>query len=177
MDSNRPFTGWVASLARDHSSRLAAVARGEGLSPADAIDAVQEAFRTFLLIPQARELVDHRDDSARLLAVLVRNVARNLRRRHHRARAHVDVEDTALGDGGPLVDELLSRAEDHVRLAGCVNHLSEIQRSVVTLRMLQELSGEEVARSLGLTTNHVAVLLHRAKRELEACLGEPSGEG
>jgi RNA polymerase sigma factor (sigma-70 family) len=171
MDSERPFTGWISLLARDHTHSLVRVARAEGLSAADAVDAVQEAFGTFLLLPQARELVDHREDSARLLSVVVRNAARNLRRRHHRARTHVDVGDVPLGDAAPLVDELIERAEAHVRLAGCVKLLSDVQRSVVTLRMFDELSGEAVASSLGLTSNHVAVLLHRAKKELETCLG------
>ena len=31
------------------------------------------------------------------------------------------------------LEELLSRAEDHVRLAGCMRTLGEVQRAVVTL--------------------------------------------
>jgi RNA polymerase sigma-70 factor (ECF subfamily) len=170
MEVDRPFTGWVSVLARRHTQSLAGLARAEGLSQEDAVDAVQEAFRTFLVLPQARELVDHPDDSVRLLGVLVRNAARNLRRRHHRAREHVEIDAGALGDPLPLVDALIERAEHHARLTGCVMHLGDVQRSVVTLRMLQELSGDAVAGLLGLTPNHVAVLLHRAKKELEACL-------
>jgi DNA-directed RNA polymerase specialized sigma24 family protein len=40
----------------------------------------------------------------------------------------------------------------------------------VTLRMLEELSGEVTAARLGLTPGHVAVLLHRSKRDLAACV-------
>ena len=70
----------------------------------------------------------------------------------------------------PSVDVLLAAAEEHVALLGCVSQLAEIQRLVVTLRVLEELSPEEVARTLGLTRGHIGVLLHRAKRALVDCI-------
>jgi RNA polymerase sigma-70 factor, ECF subfamily len=54
---NGSFVRWVSELARVHSRGLAAAARKEGLGAEDALDAVQEAFQTFLLLPQARSLV------------------------------------------------------------------------------------------------------------------------
>jgi RNA polymerase sigma-70 factor (ECF subfamily) len=169
------FTGWVTQLARTHARRLAAVARGEGLDTVDALDAVQEAFHTFLQLPQARELAgrDAPDETRALLSTIVRHAARNLRRRHHRAKTHVPVDDAAqaeLADPAPSVDELLSQAEDQVVLHGCLRKLDEMQRRVVTLRMLEELSGADVARTLELTPGHVAVLLHRAKKDLLRCI-------
>jgi RNA polymerase sigma-70 factor (ECF subfamily) len=56
-EQERTFTGWVSALAREHTHALARVARGEGLVSADALDAVQEAFETFLRLPQARSIV------------------------------------------------------------------------------------------------------------------------
>jgi RNA polymerase sigma-70 factor (ECF subfamily) len=72
----------------------------------------------------------------------------------------------------PDADSLIERAEDHVRLQACVEDLCEIQRSVVTLRLLEERPGEDVARALGITPGHVAVLLHRAKAALRVCMTE-----
>jgi RNA polymerase sigma-70 factor (ECF subfamily) len=40
----------------------------------------------------------------------------------------------------------------------------------VRLRMLEELSGDHVARELGLRPDHVATLLYRAKKELFRCV-------
>ena len=74
------FVGWVSDLARDHTAALARLARSEGLTADDALDAVQEAFQTFLGLPQARVLVGDADDSRALLSVVVRNAARNLRK-------------------------------------------------------------------------------------------------
>lgn len=165
------FFRWVSELARVHAGGLAATARREGLGPEDALDAVQEAFQTFLLLPQARSLVEEPRDSASLLGVLVRNAARNMRRRHHRALPHQPLEDEPeVPADEPSADEVVERAEEHVRLMGCVSRLAEMQRQVVRLRMLQELSGPETARQLGLEPGRVAVLLHRAKKALLECL-------
>jgi hypothetical protein len=65
--------------ARDRGERAVALADG----------AVQEAFQTFLLLPQARSLVEEPRESASLLGVLVGNAARNMRRRR-RGRAGRD---------------------------------------------------------------------------------------
>jgi RNA polymerase sigma-70 factor (ECF subfamily) len=165
------FVRWVSELARVHSRGLATAARKEGLGPEDALDAVQEAFQTFLLLPQARSLVEEPRESSSLLGVLVRNAARNMRRRHHRALPHEPLEDElSLAADGMSVDEAIERAEEHVRLLGCVNRLAEMQRQVVRLRMLQELSGLETAKQVDLEPGRVAVLLHRAKKALLECL-------
>ena len=37
---------------------------------------------------------------------------------------------------------------------------------------LEELSGDEAAAALGVTPGHVAVLLHRARKQLERCMSE-----
>ena len=66
--------------------------------------------------------------------------------------------------------QLVERLEEHVRLLQCVDALSDAQRSVVTLRMLDERPGEDVAALLQTTPGNVAVMLHRAKGALRACL-------
>ena len=80
------FLEWVTRLSHTHRARLYGLARREGLRGEDALDSVQDAFHTFLLLPQARQLVESDEDSIKLLSVLVRNHARN-RRRPARARA------------------------------------------------------------------------------------------
>lgn len=161
---------WAGSLARDHARGLAAIARAEGLPAADALDAVQEAFHTLLARPDKDALRDRPEDAARVLQAMVRNAARNLRRRHFRARPHVDVADTPLADVAPGPDELIDAQETSARLGGCLAGLAEVHRHVVTLRVLEEMSGEEAAQALGVTPGHVAVLLHRARKQLERCM-------
>jgi RNA polymerase sigma-70 factor (ECF subfamily) len=166
------FLGWVSRLVHRHRGELAAVARGEGLDPEEAFDAVQDAFQTFLTLPAAHPLVDAGEESRRLLITLTRNVARNRRRLHAHAKPHVGDPDllAALPGHAAGADDLIAAAEEQVRLHNCVQTLAGVQRAVVTLRMLDDVAGEDVASALGITAGHVAVLLHRAKANLLTCM-------
>jgi RNA polymerase sigma-70 factor, ECF subfamily len=161
---------WVCLLARDHASRLAAIARHEGVSATDALDVVQDAFHTLISRPDSQALRDKPHDAARVLSTIVRNAARNLRRRHHHAKPHVDVDDQLLPAREPTPDEAIVQAETQAQLVGCMAKLGDVHRHVITLRVLEELSGEEAAQALGVSAGHVAVLLHRARKQLEACM-------
>jgi RNA polymerase sigma-70 factor (ECF subfamily) len=166
------FLEWVTRLVHTHRGRLYRLARREGLREEDSLDCVQDAFQTFLVLPQARQLVESNDDSIKLLSVLLRNHARNRRRRHEIARPHdSDDETVALLTAEALpVDELIAQAQDFALVIGCLDHLGKLQRAVVSLRMLDEVAGEDVAAMLGLPSSHVAVLLHRAKQNLRSCM-------
>jgi RNA polymerase sigma-70 factor, ECF subfamily len=162
----------LSELARTRRTALAALARSEGVTPEDAIDCVQEAFCTFLGMARRGEITEE-EWLGSTLGVMVRNAARNRRRRHDRSHAHEDLSEHTLPTHDTAADEVLTREEDHRRLHLCVAELCAVQRSVVTLRMLDEQPGEDVARSLGISPGHVAVLLHRAKRALRTCMSEP----
>jgi RNA polymerase sigma-70 factor (ECF subfamily) len=153
-------------------ARLAALARQQGLTSEDAKDAVQEAFSTLLRlrppgdIDEARACAD-----CPLLSTLVVNAARNMRRRHHRALPHLSGEALeALIDERPEPEALVSAAEHGRHLRGCLASLQDVQRKIVVLRLIEEVSGRDVARLLDITPGHVAVLLHRAKKELSSCM-------
>src|SRR5512143_3296151 len=130
----------LSLAARSERARLVALARREGLGPEDAVDCVQDAFCTYLRLVIAGEVP--RDPGA-YLAGIVRNAARNKRRLHHVARPHEPLGDEH--PAGPPPDEQIARAEEHVRLRACVERLCDTQRAVVTLRMLEERDGEDVA--------------------------------
>lgn len=141
------------------------VARGEGLDAEEALECVQDALITYL----SREDEPPEEHAVASLKTIVRNAARNFRRRHFRSLPHHAWDDDTVSDGANA-DELLSHAEDVVRLRTCVAELCEVQRAVVTLRLLEERSGEDVAEALGLTRGHVDVLVHRAKASLRVCM-------
>jgi RNA polymerase sigma-70 factor (ECF subfamily) len=164
----------LSRVAQSWRRRRAAGARKEGLTPQEGGDCIQDSLCTLLELFQSGE-VDPASDPAPVLVTVVRNAARNQRRRHYRSRPHSEVGAHELADRGiALPEELLSRAEDAVRLRACVASLCEIQRAVVTLRFLEERPGEDVAELLGVSKNHVAVLLHRAKAALRDCLSTPA---
>ncbi len=166
----------LSRVARAQRSSLAAVARAEGVSAEDAVDCVQEGLCTLLELVQRGSASLDGDDSRAMLATIVRNVARNRRRRHFVARPHEDVDATDRRDPSqPGADDAIEQAEEHVRLRACVEELCAIQKAVVTLRLLEEQPGDDVATALGISAGYVAVLLHRAKRELRACMTTATG--
>ncbi len=160
----------LAAVSESYRARLRALAQAQGLGPDDANDAVQEAFSRFLELGAARR-VSTLDETRAYLAVVVTNAARNMRRRHHRRKAHVTFDPTfSLADPNPLPDEQLDAEARLSKLRACIDTLEEVPRRVVSLRVIGELSGSEVAKSLDLTPNHVAVVLHRAKKDLFRCV-------
>lgn len=173
----RDLTGWLTRLVHDHRARLARVARREGLRPEDAFDVVQDAFQAYLTLPEAERLVGDVEGSRKLLTAITRNVARNRRRLSALARPHDEAGAVAgMAAGAPSAEDLLVAAEEQLRFAGCLGKLAEVQRVVVSLRMLDGLAGDEVARILGLSPGNVAVLLHRARGKLASCMA-PCGSG
>jgi RNA polymerase sigma-70 factor (ECF subfamily) len=155
----------LSETARAERARLVAVARREGLGAEDAVDCVQDAFCTYLRLVSGGE-TPH--DAGAWLRAIVRNGARNKRRSHHVARPHEPIRE----DHAAVPEQDVARAEEHVRLRACVEQLCDTQRAVVTLRMLEEKPGEDVAAALGITRGYVDVLLHRARASLFACMTE-----
>jgi len=161
----------ITDLVRARRAALVAAARDEGAGPEEALECVQEALCTYLRLERERSLPAGREERAAAAFTMVRNAARNLRSRHHRLKPHHPLDDDArLPDGAPPADELLACAEETVRLRACVQSLCGVQRAVVTLRLLEERSGEDVAAALGLSRGYVDVLVHRAKKALRVCM-------
>lgn len=164
MDADDPLER-LSELVRTSRRELVSAARREGLSPEDAVEVVQDALATFV----SRSLAGvHAEEAKATVLVTVRNAARNARRRHHRALPHAPPDDEL--SVGLTAEELLAHAEDVVRLRACVAELCSVQRAVVTLRLLEERSGADVAEELGLSRGHVDVLVHRAKASLRVCM-------
>ena len=167
------FSTWVGELVRRHRSGLVRSAVALGLHVDEALDVVQEAFAIFVARPEWHGLPRHTADAERLLSALVRNTARTHRRRPHRRHEALDeapgLEPAELA---PLPDALIAAAEEHHRLSGCVATLKEMQRAVVVARLFEGDSGLETASRLGMTPRNVAVVLHRARKRLEACLAQ-----
>jgi RNA polymerase sigma-70 factor, ECF subfamily len=166
------FSSWLGSLVREHRGMLVKVAMSEGLQAEEALDVVQESFATFVEKPEWHHLPRDTPDASRLLATLVKNHARNARRRASRKDVGMDeLEGQSLVDQEQQqLDELLSQAEEHLRLTGCIATLAQVQQTVVTARFFEGLAGQEVSRELGLKPGNVAVILHRAQGNLRGCL-------
>jgi RNA polymerase sigma-70 factor (ECF subfamily) len=165
----------LSAVVRGGREGLARAARREGLGAEDAVECVQDALCTFLTMFERGEVTAPRERWPDLLAGIVRNAARNRRRRHALAKTHAPIEESDRAGESPRADDLVAWAEEHLRLRACVAELCEVQRAIVTLRLLDEHPGEDVARSLGISRGYVDVLTHRAKAALRACMLRRTG--
>lgn len=98
------------------------------------------------------------------------------------ARGRVFVDVDALEVAGapelsvpPTAERDLVRAEAYERLASAISALPDTLRIPLTLRDLDGLPYEEIARTLGLRLSAVKMRVLRARRTLRARLGEPVG--
>lgn len=159
----------LTELVRSERAALVAVARREGLGPEEALECVQDALCAF--VHRDRAPSEH---ALATLKTMTRNAARNLRRRHHRALPHEAIDDERHASDALLrADDRIAQRQELVRLRVCMAELCSRHRAVITLRLLDERSGEDVAAELGLTRAHVDVLVHRAKAALRVCMEEP----
>ena len=70
----------------------------------------------------------------------------------------------------PVVDAAASPRLDEARVAGCLERLSERERSVLVMTFYDDQPAREVAESLGLTEGNVRVIRHRGLERLRDCV-------
>lgn len=137
-------------------------------------DIVQEAF---LRLARHAGRIDAVDRAPAYLRSIVLNLARDHNRRglvslrHHAAAGReIDVDDPT----DALADRL-ARDDDHVRVLECVRRLPIRQRDCITLRYFEEYPIEQIASTLGLSTNSVKTHLRRGMAHLARSLADMGG--
>jgi RNA polymerase sigma-70 factor (ECF subfamily) len=129
----------------------------------DAAEATQEAY-----IRMVRSLKGFREVGAfpTWLFRIVTNVClTELRRRRTRRETPMDVEAGA--DVQPVdAEEVAVERAFRTEIESCMARLPEAYRTVIVLRDVYDMAGDEVAKSLGISEGAVKVRLHRARRRL-----------
>ena len=133
--------------------------------PADAADAVQDAF----VIAASR--LDGLRDPSRLrpwLYAVARNEALRILRSKKRASALGEAPDVTDGSGDAAAES--ERADLRALLEAAAAGLNPAEREVIELELRQGLDAAEVATVLGVSRNHARALIARAREQLETCL-------
>jgi len=152
----------VVTARQELYRRFAPVVHGIALSivgPTDADDVTQDVF-----LKVFHRIADLRDPGAigAWLCGIARNVARDfLRRRRRRQAAPLDHEPQAAERGdGELAERVLA----------LVRTLPDAYRETLVLRLVEGLSGPEIAERTGLTHGSIRVNLHRGMEMLRPLL-------
>ena len=167
-----------ATLLRQYGPRLLRLARSLIGNEEDARDVLQDAMVA------VHRSIDRFESSSALATWLHRIVVNAALMRLRTKRRHPEEDLDALlprfaEDGHQAVpttpwsesaEARLEREETRAAVREAIAKLPETYRVVLLLRDIEELSPQEVAEMLGITTNAVKIRLHRARQALRTLL-------
>ena len=162
-------------LIRPYERRVYAMALSFLHNEADAEDVAQEAF-----LKAFRNLASFRGDAKLgtwLVSITLNEARSRIRRRDAIKIESLDEPDeegktspALLRDWREIPSEALERKEVRSLLHKAITALPLIYREVFQLRDIEQLSVQEAALALGITTSSVKVRLHRARMMLQKTL-------
>jgi RNA polymerase sigma-70 factor (ECF subfamily) len=152
----------LAALVSQYSGTLYRVAFSVLRNPADAEDAVQEAFMRVL---RHRDTLGEVRDQRVWLIRIVWNIVLDRKRRAKTRPETDDVSELArvLPAHGLSAEQIASAAQHHAHVLACVDQLPAKERQVLMLSAFQELTSVEIASVLGVTESSVRSRLFRAR--------------
>jgi RNA polymerase sigma-70 factor (ECF subfamily) len=165
----------LAALVDQYAGALYRVAFSVLRNPADAEDAVQEAFmRVLRHSGQLGEVRDHR-------VWLIRIVWNIVLDRKRRAKTRPETDDVAdlarvLPSTGLSAEQMASAAQHHAEVLVCVEQLPAKEREVLMLSAFDELSSVEISTVLGITESSVRSRLFRARNLMAGMLNHARGK-
>ncbi|HUX08224.1 MAG TPA: sigma-70 family RNA polymerase sigma factor [Acidobacteriota bacterium] len=136
--------------------------------PGEAPDIAQ---RVFLKAYTKLQTFRRRSSFKTWLYSIAMNLCRNELRRRKRWGYPQQIEETSVGVD-PAVEDGLIGNERRQLLADGVELLPPMQKAVLVLRIYQELSFQEIGRTLGISENSAKVNFHYAVRRLREKLKE-----
>lgn len=152
----------LEALVQEYAGALYRVAYSVLRNPADAEDAVQEAF---LRVLRHRDTLHEVRDQRVWLIRIVWNIVLDRKRRSKTRPETDDVQELArvLPSNGLSAEQLAAAAQHHSHVLSCVDKLPPKERQVLTLSAFEELSSVEIAAVLGITESSVRSRLFRAR--------------
>jgi RNA polymerase sigma-70 factor (ECF subfamily) len=159
----------LAALVSQYAATLYRVAFSVLRNPADAEDAVQEAFVRVL---RHRETLREVRDQRVWLIRIVWNIVLDRKRRAKTRPETDDVSELArvLPSDGLSAEEIASAAQHHAHVLSCVERLPAKEREVLMLSAFEELNSVEIASVLEISESSVRSRLFRARNLMAGLL-------
>lgn len=163
------MTDW-SDIVRQHGPLVWKTAYRLLSNDADASDCFQDAFVSALKLSR-REPIRHWP--ATLKRLTTARALERLRRRYRLAGRNESLPDAPLiDDQASLPSQSVMDAEIVDQLRVALSKIDTSQAEVFCLSVFDEMSNREVADQLGIKANHVGVLLHRAKKNLQGLMAD-----
>lgn len=162
------------ALVHDNHGRIERICRIYAWTPQDREDLRQEIhFQIWRALPGLKQAV-HADTW--LYRVALNTAISFVRKQKAGGRQSVPI-------GQQQIHELIEREQSTTpgqneqleRLYEAISQLDKVERALVAL-FLEDLSYEEMAEVLGLSSSHIGVMLHRAKKKLTQLMQEVTHE-
>jgi len=174
-DTERHFAGYFGELMR--------LKLRSRLSSKEAVEDVrQETFVRVLALVRAKEGIRQPERLGALVNSVCNHVLQEHYRGNRRQSSPLDEEaERALVDEGISVAGLFEVDETERVVRRILGDLSERDRRLLQAVLLEERDKDEVCTELGLSREHLRVLVHRAKLSFKAFyrkrLGDPEAGG
>jgi RNA polymerase sigma-70 factor, ECF subfamily len=166
-----------AQIVRGHQRGVYRVAYALTPNATDADDLAQETFvRAYQALGRFRADEPLRPWLARITVNLAYSLHRRRRRRPETSIEPLLEAGRQWAAGGDDPSEQAAAAEGRRRLARAYDDLSPEHRVVLSLRVVEDLSYDEIARMLNVPVGTVMSRLSRARAELRRRLPERNGE-
>lgn len=156
-----PIPGGLERTYQEYSNLVFRTAYRVTGNAADAEDVLQTVFLRLARRDAAAGALDNEESYLRRAAV---NVALDIVRSKQTAKS-VPLEDAPPRNLTEPSGETSREMQECLRRA--IGHLQHRDAEVFTLRFFEGRDNPEIARMLGLSQVHVAVILHRTRRQLQ----------
>jgi RNA polymerase sigma-70 factor (ECF subfamily) len=167
-DRAAPERAAVEDLFRAHADFVWRTLHRMGVEPADLPDLLQEVF---VVVHRKVGMFDPRSRATTWLFAIAARVASNHRRAaRHRIETLVAELPERRSKDDPETITQQKRTKD--KLLEALSVLSPAQRAVLVMFEVEGMSGDEIARELGIPVGTVHSRLHHAKRRVLAEFGE-----
>lgn len=166
----------IRAVVEGYADQIFRAARGLGLSPAEAEDLCQAVFMTFVETADRFEGRSH--VRTWLFGILYRKLAEH-RRSEARARAMGELDDIVeqrFDTSGSWqrppepADATAIGREIRQQIGGCLEASPLQPRMAFLLYEVEGLTYAEIREILGVSTNHLGVMLYRIRNRLRECL-------
>ncbi len=159
------FLKLYPSLYKKYQKPIAQYVQSKVDNPETAAEITQEVFlKLFRFRSSYREQYAF---STWLWTIAKNTVSDHLRSQSHSARANELVDPEGLVSSERSPEAIALRRDQIQKFLNAIRHLTRLQRRVLWLRVIRQLSYDEIAKKLGVSLNAAKNLAHRARLNLD----------